>query len=230
MKVYIILPVYNEETVIKDVILDLKKDYDNIVVINDGSTDNSLSELYKVEGITILNHIINRGQGAALRTGTNFALKDGADVIVHFDADGQHKKEYISSAVKCLSEENVDIVLGSRFNHIDNDIPFLRKIFLKLAIVYMWFFTGIMFSDPQNGFRVLSKEGAKKIKIFQDRMAHCSEILIQLSESDLKFKELPIKIEYSEYSVKKGKSSLNIAISVSKDLIFEKILRIFNYR
>ena len=225
MKTFIVIPVYNEETVIQQVIYDLQKDYDNIIVVNDASTDNTNNVLDSIKNIHVLNHVINRGQGASLRTGTKYALQLGADIIVHFDADGQHESKYIKNALDAIKKDNVDVVLGSRFKNIQNKIPFIRKMFLNQATLFMKLYSGINLTDPQNGFRVMTKEATKKINITQDRRAHCSEILDEIQTHKIKYTEIPIEIHYTNYSKTKGDGSVSIMFNVLKDLFKAKIIK-----
>lgn len=224
MKVYIIIPAYNESQTLPNVIRELLDfGYENIVVVDDGSKDNTY-KLIRDFNIHTLQHIINRGQGAALKTGTNYALMQGADIIVHFDADGQMRVQDIETLVKPLIEEDYDIVMGSRFLGAPQNMPLKRKVLLKGAKTFNKVFLGINMQDPQSGFRALSRESAKTIKIKHDRMAHCSQILQDIIKKDLKVKEVPVTINYTEYSLQKGQKSTD-ALKIVLDLFLRKIIK-----
>jgi glycosyltransferase involved in cell wall biosynthesis len=224
MDPFIIIPAYNEEKAISQVITDLKNhNYHNIIVVNDGSSDKT-EEIAKNHGVKVISHIINRGQGAALQTGTEYALEKGAQIIVHFDADGQFLAKDIETLLAALKEGN-DIVLGSRF--LDKkpiNMPLTKKIILKTGKIFMRIFSNISITDPQNGFRALTKHAAQKIRITQDGMAHASEILDQIKKHKLKYKEVPVTIVYSEYAKQKGQSILN-SVRIAYRLLIKKMLR-----
>ncbi len=221
---YIVIPAWNEEKTISKVIQDLKdNNFNNIVVVDDGSKDNT-TKIAKEQGVTVLNHIINRGQGAAIQTGTEHALKQGAEIIIHFDADGQFKAEEIQKMIKPVAEEDYDIALGSRFLGQTINIPPLKKLTLKGGIIFTRIFSNIKLTDTHNGFRALTKKAAKEIEITQDEFAHASEILDLIKKKNLKYKEIPVTVVYSDYAKTKGQSILN-SVRIIKDLIIRKITK-----
>ncbi|TSC56200.1 MAG: family 2 glycosyl transferase [Parcubacteria group bacterium Gr01-1014_18] len=209
MKIFVVIPAYNEETRIRTVIASLLSFPYEIVVVNDGSKDRTLAELQGLGGVHVLSHSINRGQGAALSTGTVYALRNGADIIVHFDADGQHQGHEIREMVDLLFRGNQDIVLGSRFLGKKANMPLHRKIVLKAGLIFIYFVSGLKLTDSQNGFRVMTREAAHKITITQDRMGHANEIMDEIGSHHLKYAEAPIEVIYDEYSLRKGQSSWN---------------------
>ena len=207
-KTFIVIPAYNEEKSIGNVIKELKQNnYKNIVVVDDGSEDKTY-EAAKKEGITVLKHILNRGQGAALKTAIDDALSNGADIIVTYDADGQHSVKDIKNMINPIKNKKVDITLGSRFLK-KNKTPFIRKLFLKGGAFVIFLMYGINLSDSHNGFRAMSRKAAEKIEIKSDGMEHASEILEEVKKKRLKYKEIPVTIEYTDYSTKRGQSTLN---------------------
>ncbi|MBT3230652.1 glycosyltransferase family 2 protein [Candidatus Uhrbacteria bacterium] len=221
MKTVAIIPAYNEESRVADAVRDASCFVDHVVVVDDCSYDQTFDEAYS-SGAYALRHVLNRGQGAALQTGTSFALKNlNPDVIVHFDADGQMQGRDIPKMIDLLSNSDVDVVLGSRFLHGCPDMPLSRKITLKLAIIFTLVVSGIKLSDAHCGFRILSKSAAKRICITRDRMAHASEILDLIKVNRLKYTECPVDIKYSDETLAKGQSSLG-AITIVKDLIKSK--------
>ncbi len=228
LKTFCIIPAYNEEKTIVEVINSVKLLVDQVVVVDDGSTDKTF-ELAKAQDIAVLHHIINRGQGAALKTGTEYALKFGADIIIHFDADGQFLANDIKSVVEPIKAGIADIVFGSRFLSKQSDIPFVKKnIILPLAKVVNRIFFGIEMTDPQSGFRAMSAQAAKQIDWQQDKMAHCSEILfaagrrnvdVSPSRGNLKIKEVPITVIYHNFGQR-----LADGFRILKDLFLARLI------
>jgi glycosyltransferase involved in cell wall biosynthesis len=209
MKTFIVIPAYNEEKSIAKVIKDLKKGgYNDIVVVDDGSKDNTYSAAEKA-GADVLRHFINRGQGAALKTGVDYALMQRADMIVTFDADGQHLVSEIKRMTQPIVKGEVDVTLGSRFLDGKTKLPLKKRMVLKGAVFFMWLMYGIKLSDAHNGFRALSRKAAQKIEIKADRMEHASEIVEEIHKRRMRFKEIPVTIKYTDYSVKKGQSVWN---------------------
>ena len=216
-KIYIVIPAYNEENSISGVIKDLKKhNYHNIIVVDDGSTDNTL-KIARQAGAIIVRHPINLGQGAALRTGMDLALDLGVDLIVTFDADGQHMARDINKLIKPVISKEVDIALGSRFIDNSSNTPWLKKVLLKIGVILVFLMYGIMLSDTHNGLRAMNRQAAQKISIESRGMEHASEIIGKIKANKIKFREIPVTIRYSEYSIKKGQrisNSLNIFIKM----------------
>jgi len=223
MNIYIVIPAYNEDQTLTQVLSELKKDYSNIIVVDDGSTDNTFQQALLAK-VVVLSHLINRGQGAALATGINYALEQGADIIVTFDADGQHQVAEIAKIIQPLIEQQVDVVLGSRFLGQQSKIPLFRKIILKMAIIFTWLISGIKLTDAHNGFRAFNRLAAEKIKISQDRMAHSSEIIEEIKRNKLNYKEVPVTISYTKYSLSKGQTFWD-SFKIAKDIFFKKIIK-----
>ncbi|MBI2564798.1 glycosyltransferase family 2 protein [Candidatus Woesearchaeota archaeon] len=207
MQPYIIIPAFNEGLSIESVITKIqKKGYKNIVVVDDGSKDNTAQIASRYT--TTLRHIVNRGQGASLQTGIKYSLEKGADTIITFDADGQHSPEDIPKLINALKEYNVDIALGSRFLK-KNKTPLIRKLFLKTGAIIIRFMYDIKLTDSHNGLRALTRRAAETIKIKSNGMEHASEILEQIKLKKLSYVEVPVTIEYTNYSIKHGQSTLN---------------------
>lgn len=197
---FVVLPAYNEAKNIGRVISGLfSHGLENIVVVDDGSSDSTF-EAAKSAGPVVLKHEINRGQGAALQTGNEYALKRGASAVVHFDADGQFNPADIAKALAIMKSKNVDVVLGSRFLDNRSQMPWTKKyIVLPIARLINWFLTGLKLTDAHNGFRILSRRALQKINISQDRMAHNSEIISQIKQKNLSYLEYPVEVTYNEY-------------------------------
>lgn len=206
---WIVIAAYNEEHAIGSVLSDLKKaGYTDIVVVDDGSKDKT-AVIAKKDTPHVVMHEKNQGQGAALRTGIRYAVKHGADIIITFDADGQHRVEDISKMVEPIEKGECDVTLGSRFLKKGSNVPFMRRVVLKVGAFIVWLFYGIWLTDAHNGFRALSRTAAEKIKITCDRMEHASEIVYEIKKNKLRWKEVPVVIKYTEYSKAHGQSSFN---------------------
>ena len=224
MQTWIVIPAYNEENKIVEVVEELKKaGYSQIVIVDDGSEDHTYQKALST-GVTVLKHIINRGQGAALKTGLDYALEKGAQIIVTFDADGQHSPQDLASLIKPLQEGKADIVLGSRFLNKKSNTPFIRKIFLKGGALIFRIFYGVKVSDSHNGLRALSRKAAQKIKITQDGMEHASQIIEEIAKNKLKYLEIPVIIRYTDYSLKHGQKTSN-AFKILLKMIIHKLTK-----
>ncbi len=219
MKVFVVIPAYNEAEKIGPVVRDIFSLYPdfNIVVVDDGSSDKT-SQVSSSSGVTVLRHELNRGQGAALETGNSYSLLKGAEAIIHFDADGQFDPREIGKLLQPVIQGKVEIVLGSRFlGQQESNIPWSKKYFiLPIARVVNFLFTGLWLSDAHNGFRVLSRRAAKTMPIKQDRMAHASEILAQIKNKKISFKEMPVTVYYDHYGQKFGGG-----LKIIRDLIIQ---------
>lgn len=214
---WVIIPLYNEATVISGVIADLLAVFPNVVCVDDGSRDGS-GAIARESGARIVTHPINLGQGAALQTGFDFAIERGARYVVTFDADGQHRAEDAAAMVDRARAEDVAIVFGSRFLDERTQPGFLKKVVLKTAVAVTNWTTKTRLTDAHNGLRVIREDALRKIRLKQDRMAHGTEIIAQLGKTDLPYVEQPVEVLYTEYSKAKGQSLLN-SINILIDLV-----------
>ena len=222
--VFVIIPAYNENTIIHSVVQELVGYNYNLVVIDDGSQPN-LYPLLKKMPVYFLRHRANLGQGAALQTGIEFSLNKQADYIVTFDADGQHKAGDIEKLLEPLADNKMDIALGSRFlTEAGPDIPAKRKMLLQLARYVNYFFTGLFLTDAHNGLRAMTRFTAEKIRIHENGMAHATEILSQIRKKQLRYVEVPVNIHYTDYSRKKGQTIWS-GFRIFFDLLLNKIFR-----
>ncbi|WP_026926342.1 glycosyltransferase family 2 protein [Granulicoccus phenolivorans] len=216
---WLVVPLYNEGTVVGDVISDARRTFPKIVCVNDGSKDNS-AEVATNAGAMVVNHPINLGQGAALQTGLKYAMNDpAAQYFVTFDSDGQHGVEDASRMVQRLRTEPYDVVLGSRFLGTKVEAGALKRAVLKAAVGFERMTTGMKVTDTHNGLRALNREAVGKIRIRQDRMAHGSEFLREISKNKLRYVEEPVHIIYTDYSRAKGQSVWN-SVNILADLLF----------
>lgn len=198
--IFVIVPAFNEEQSIGRVVAGLfEHGFEHVVVVDDGSGDKT-KQCAEQAGAVVLRHEINRGQGASLQTGNEFALAHGAVTVVHFDADGQFNPSDIKPALEFLQTHKADVLLGSRFLDNRSKMPWTKKIFvLPIGRLVNRFLTGLTLSDAHNGFRILTKTALEKINISQDRMAHNSDIVKQIKEQGLIFVEYPVEVKYFEY-------------------------------
>jgi polyprenyl-phospho-N-acetylgalactosaminyl synthase len=221
-EVAFIIPVYNEDTVIRGVLESVLKHYKHVVCINDGSKDNSESEIQKTKAY-LVNHPINMGQGAALQTGIEFArCLPEVKYFVTFDADGQHQLDDVANMVATIKKEKTDFVLGSRFLGNTVDMPRVKKILLNQAVRFSNLTAGVKLTDTHNGLRVFNKKVADEIQITVPDMAHASEILEIIARKKYSYAEVPVTIVYTEYSRSKGQALLN-AVNIAFDTLLRKI-------
>jgi glycosyltransferase involved in cell wall biosynthesis len=211
-----VVPAYNEATTVGEVVARLREFCPNIVVIDDCSSDRT-AERARVAGACVLRHPINLGQGAALQTGITYALQRGADHIVTFDADLQHRAEDVPRMLAALSESGADFALGSRFLGSAQNLDRMRKLVLKAAVIFTRLTTGLKLTDAHNGIRAMTRRGAASLRIRQNRMAHASEVLQQIARTRLPYIEVPVTVEYTSYSRAKGQrlsNSVNIVLEL----------------
>lgn len=220
MNIFIVIPALNEAASLPAVIAGLQAaGYGRIVVVDDGSTDETSVAALR-SGAVVLRHPLNRGMGAALYTGNQFALRQGADIIVHFDADGQMQASDIVKMVQPIAAGEVDMTLGSRFLDKSSRIPWSKRyVLLPISRVVNYFLTGVWLSDAHNGFRAVGRSAAERIVITQDRMAHNSEIVEQMHSLGLRYREVPVTIIYHEY----GQSVVG-GFKILRDLLLKKLI------
>jgi glycosyltransferase involved in cell wall biosynthesis len=222
-RISVVVAAYNEARVIAGVVAGVVHAGYDVVVVDDGSSDRT-RHLAAAAGAMVLRHPINLGQGAALQTGIEFALRQGADIVVTFDADGQHRIADAARLVAALHTHGADFALGSRFLGGAVNQPLSRRILLRLATLFTRLTTGLSLTDTHNGLRAMTRRGASVIKLRQNRMAHASEILHQIADSGLKFVEVPVTIEYSAYSLEKGQT-MGDALVILTDLFARRLHR-----
>ncbi len=217
--VWVVIPLYNEATVIAEVVGGLHPDFPNVVCIDDGSRDGS-GAVARGAGARVVSHPINLGQGAALQTGFEYALEHGAGYVVTFDADGQHRVQDAAAMVERARADDLAIVFGSRFLDDRTKPGLLKRIVLKTAVLVTNWTTRTRLTDAHNGLRVIREDALRRIKLKQDRMAHGTEIVQQLGRTGLPYAEQPVEVLYTDYSKSKGQSLLN-----SINILIELIIR-----
>jgi len=219
----VVIPAYNEAPAIGRVLSELCPLACRIIVVDDGSSDQTL-EVAAQFPVAILRHSTNLGQGAALQTGITYALRDPAvEIIVTFDSDGQHDPAAIADLEAAL-RSGYDVALGSRFmpGGAAQNIPWLKRAVLWLAVRITRRMTGMSLTDTHNGLRAFTRAAASKICIRQNGMAHASEILSQVALYGMRYCEVPVNIHYTDYSLHKGQSIWN-SVNILWDILGGKI-------
>jgi len=223
-KILVVIPVYNEGPVIREVIQSLLSNkFISIIVVDDGS-QRRVRNLIADLPVTLLTHRANLGQGAALQTGFEFAKQLSPDIVITFDADGQHDVKDIFPLVTAILKNETDIVFGSRFLGKRTNIPFTKVLLLKIATIINFFFSGLLLTDAHNGLRAFGKLALNKINLVENRMAHASEILFQVKIHKLRYMEVPVHIHYTDYAHKKGQSVID-SIKILFDLVLHKLFK-----
>lgn len=217
-----IVPIYNEATVIEDCLADLRTIFSNILVIDDGSTDDSASKAKK-SGAQVIRHTFNVGQGLAISTGFKWVQGQNKFTnIVTFDGDGQHIAHDALRLVEELENSSLDIVFGSRFlGYEKSNTPAMKRIILKIVTKITNILTGVKLSDAHNGLRALTVEASKVVELTQAGMAHASQMISLTRRANLKYHEIPVNVLYTSYSRKKGQTILN-GINIVADLVWSE--------
>ncbi len=217
--VFVVIPAFNEGRVLASTVEDLLREgWNHLVIVDDGSTDETPHVAQSLP-VQYLRHAVNLGQGAALQTGTTFALTQDAQIVVHFDADGQHPANQIDALAKPIADGQADVVLGSRF--LDPtavaEVPKARRWMLRAAAGLTNTLYGVDLTDAHNGMRALSRNAAGQIVLYENRYAHASEIIAQIRKHRLRYREVPVTIRYTSYSLSKGQplsNSLELALDL----------------
>lgn len=223
-RIWVVIPAYNEETAIGRVLTGFSSSLYQVVVIDDGSSD-ATCQVCLGYPVTVLRHITNLGQGAAIQTGIDYALRQ-ADMthVVTFDSDGQHQVADIARMVNALEQAHAEVALGSRFIKGGKAVGIgaVKQAVLKLAIYFTRLTSGLKVSDTHNGLRVFTRNAARRIHIHQNRMAHASEILVEIAAQRIAYCEVPVNISYTAYSKVKGQSVWN-SVNIVWDIFTRKI-------
>lgn len=217
---WFVIPLFNEGQVIHDVITNLRVQYPLVVCVDDGSSDNSAEEAERA-GAVVVRHPYNMGQGAAIKTGIDYALTDPSmEQVVTFDADGQHQISDASEMIQVRMNEGVDLVLGSRFLDARTKPGLIKRAVLRGAVWYTNMTSGVKLTDAHNGLRVIGRHACERMTIEQNRMAHASEMVSEIGRNNFTYREHPVHILYTDYSKAKGQPVLN-AVNILVDLLFK---------
>jgi len=203
MKVVVVIPAFNEEKTIGNVVRETLCCADEVLVVNDGSSDRTL-EVARNLGARIVNLRINRGLGSAIRVGIKAALSREADIIVTLDADGQHNPQDIKKIIEPIIKNEADIVIGSRME--EDGMPAKRRLANFVANFVTFFLFGIWVKDSQSGFRAFEKHAAGLLDLKTNRMEVSSEIISEIKNKNFRLAEIPIKPVYTKYSMSKGQN------------------------
>lgn len=217
--VWLVIPLFNEAQVIGDVVREARRTFPHVVCVDDGSRDDSAAQA-ALAGAHVVQHPVNLGQGAALQTGFEYALRQPSmRWVATFDADGQHQTSDVVLMLEKARREGLDVVFGSRFLDERTKPGALKKIVLRLAIAYTNLTTHTRLTDAHNGLRLLSRDVVARLDITQNRMAHASELVAQIGDLRVRYGETPVHILYTDYSKAKGQSLWN-SVNILAELIF----------
>ena len=202
-QVIVVVPAYNEAKVIGEVIAEIGAagPY-QIVVVDDGSRDGTFAAASAAGGAWVLRHKINRGKGAATKTGIVAANRLGADIVVTLDGDGQHDPGDIKALIQPIIEGRCEVVLGTR-PKVKGEMPVIKIIANKIGNMVTWLLYGIHVSDSQSGFRAYSHYAATIIDTKADKYEYDSKVIREINNNRLAFTEVPIQVRYTEYSMNK---------------------------
>ena len=221
---WLIVPCYNEGTVIFDVLTNARETFPNIVGVNDGSADDSAAQI-RAAGAHLVDHPVNLGQGAAIQTGVEYArAQPGAKYFVTFDADGQHQVKDVMRMIERLRTEPLDIIVGTRFAGQENSqVPWIKRAVLKTVVMLSPRTKKLGLTDAHNGLRAFNRRVAEEMNIRMNGMSHASEIVTMMDKLNWRVAEEPVDILYTEYSMSKGQSLFNGVNILSDSLIARRL-------
>jgi glycosyltransferase involved in cell wall biosynthesis len=218
----IVIPAFNEERTIADVVRGALMVADRVLVVDDGSTDRS-ADVADAAGAIVVRHVVNRGLGGALGTGIEGALRLGAESIATMDADGQHRAEDVRRALDRLDEGGVDFVIGSRMLEGKGNMPAGRRLaqLAGNALTYALFRRWV--TDSQSGLRAMTRPAAERLELRTSRMEVSSEFVKEIADKGLRLAEVPIEAVYTAYSLSKGQNAL-VGLETAVKLILRTLL------
>jgi polyprenyl-phospho-N-acetylgalactosaminyl synthase len=217
----VVMPVYNEATVVRGVIEELVAAGLTVVAVDDGSSDGSAAEIDAAGAIRV-THPINLGQGGALQTGFEAALRfTDAKYIATFDADGQHQLHDLLGML-AKAQEGYDVVLGSRFLDGKTQMTPLRRLILKTATKVLNRGSRTKLTDAHNGLRLVTRDVAAQINLAHIGMAHASELEETLTHANYRLTEYPVHVLYTDYSRSKGQPLLN-SVNILVDILAHRV-------
>ncbi len=208
--VWIVIPAYNEASVIADVVADVRTVFPNVVCVDDGSRDDTGDRAFSA-GAHVVRHPVNLGQGAAIQTGVEYARsRPGAKIFATFDADGQHRVKDVVRMIDRLRTEDLDIVIGTRFADQPPDrMPILKRLLLPIVAKVSPSSRKLHLTDAHNGLRVFNKKVADALNLTMNGMSHASEFVSLIVENRWRVAEQPVQILYTDYSMSKGQPLVN---------------------
>lgn len=196
MRICAIIPGYNESKTIGEVVSRVRKVIPDVVVIDDGSTDNT-AEIAREAGAIVLQHERNKGKGAALKTGFRYALENNYDAVITMDSDGQHDSNDIPNFIRAINKHKSGIIIGSRMNDLSN-MPMIRRFTNKATSIANSIIAGQKIVDSQSGFRLITCDVLRAVTLESDRYELESEILIKASKYGFQIRTVPIKTIYGD--------------------------------
>jgi glycosyltransferase involved in cell wall biosynthesis len=219
--VWIVIPAFNEASVIGDVVADVRSVFGNVVCVDDGSRDDTGDRAHRA-GAHVVRHPVNLGQGAAIQTGVEYARsRPGAAVFATFDADGQHRVKDVVRMIDRLTAEDLDIVIGTRFgDRTPERMPTLKRLLLPVVAKLSPASRKLGLTDAHNGLRVFDRTVADGLNLTMNGMAHASEFVALIVENQWRVAEEPVEILYTDYSMSKGQSLVN-----GVNIVFDGLLR-----
>ena len=196
-RILVCIPAYNEEKNIGNIVRKARNHADEVIVCNDGSTDNT-AKFALQEGASVISHPKNYGYGRTIRTLFEKALETEADIVVTIDSDGQHDPEQIPTIVEPILKNGFDIVIGSRFidNKSDVRIPFYRSLGIKTITKFTKHSSYKNLTDAQSGFRSYTRHAVQTMNLVEDGMQISTEILLRAGSNKLTITEVPVTISY----------------------------------
>lgn len=208
--VWIVIPAYNEASVIADVVADVRAVFPNVVCVDDGGRDDTGDRAFAA-GAHVVRHPVNLGQGAAIQTGVEYARsRPGAQFFATFDADGQHQVKDVVRMLDRLQTEDLDIVIGTRFADQPPDrMPMLKRLLLPIVAKLSRSSRQLHLTDAHNGLRVFNKTVADGLNLTMNGMSHASEFVALIVENNWRIAEQPVQILYTDYSMSKGQPLVN---------------------
>ncbi len=205
-QVFVVIPAFNEGSRILRVIRKLKMlNFPHVVVVDDGSTDDTSAIIEKEEGVHLLRHIVNLGPGASTMTGIKYALLRDVQYVATIDADFQSDPEDLLKLVEAMFHRNVGLLIGSRFLK-KNDIPLSRQAYNFFGNLVSFFKTGLLVSDSQSGLKVMSRSFAEKLYIDYNGFEFCIDIIKKAKLNQVTIAEEPIGVSYTKETMAKGQS------------------------
>ncbi|MDY6809399.1 MAG: glycosyltransferase family 2 protein [Actinomycetota bacterium] len=222
--VWLVIPVFNEAQVIREVAANAAKTFPNIVCVDDGSRDDSAAEI-RAAGARLVRHPVNLGQGAAIQTGVEYArAQPGARFFVTFDADGQHQVDDVVAMIDRLRTEPVDIIVGTRFAEGRSEsVPLVRRMALRTIVFFSPRTRRLGLTDAHNGLRAFNKTVADDLDLVMAGMSHASEFVALIDHHDWRVAEQPVTILYTDYSRAKGQSLINGVNIVADGLLHPRM-------
>ena len=216
--IYILVPAFNEAEVIGDILKELLDSFSNVIVINDGSTDDIKQVVGELD-IILINHEINLGVGAAVQTGFDFVQKiPTSHAVITFDADGQHSVNDAISIAKAISDSEEEIIFGSRFLEHYKNIPLIKRIVLRIVTKLTKITTGVRLTDAHNGLKAYKLSAIRKLELQFNGYSYESELIKEVAKKKISYKELSTNVKYTSYSIKKGQKLAN-GLLIIEDLL-----------